>query len=57
MRYAPGSLPALLPTKEYDANSLKADGTQTIVVTPGASAVMIETHVVINIGEKELNDS
>ncbi|TKA73982.1 Uncharacterized protein B0A55_05573, partial [Friedmanniomyces simplex] len=28
-----------------------ADGTQTIVVTPGASALVIETHVVINIGE------
>ena len=29
-----------------------ADGTQTIVVTPGASALIIETHVVINIGEE-----
>lgn len=28
-----------------------ADGTQTIVVTPGATALIIETHVVINIGE------
>ncbi|KAK1082865.1 hypothetical protein LTR33_003633 [Friedmanniomyces endolithicus] len=28
-----------------------ADGTQTIVVTPSASALVIETHVVINIGE------
>ncbi|KAH6674154.1 Hydantoinase B/oxoprolinase-domain-containing protein [Halenospora varia] len=34
-----------------------ADGTQTIVVTPGASALILDTHVVINIGEKELNDS
>lgn len=33
-----------------------ADGTQTIVVTPGATALIIETHVVINIGEKDLND-
>jgi 5-oxoprolinase (ATP-hydrolysing) len=33
-----------------------ADGTQTIVVTPGASALIIETHVVINIGEKELHE-
>ncbi|KAH8685925.1 Hydantoinase B/oxoprolinase-domain-containing protein [Tricladium varicosporioides] len=33
-----------------------ADGTQTIVVTPGASALILNTHVVINIGEKELND-
>ncbi|CAC9885667.1 unnamed protein product [Aureobasidium pullulans] len=30
-----------------------ADGTQTIVVTPGASALVIETHVVINIGESD----
>jgi 5-oxoprolinase (ATP-hydrolysing) len=37
--------------------AILADGTQTIVVTPGASALIIETHVVINIGEKELNDS
>ncbi|KAF9641589.1 putative 5-oxoprolinase protein [Lasiodiplodia theobromae] len=28
-----------------------ADGTQTIVVTPDASALLIDTHVVINIGE------
>ncbi|KAL1643079.1 hypothetical protein SLS58_005048 [Diplodia intermedia] len=28
-----------------------ADGTQTIVVTPDASALLINTHVVINIGE------
>ncbi|CAN9224388.1 unnamed protein product [Alternaria alternata] len=30
-----------------------ADGTQTIVVTPGATALVINTHVVINIGETE----
>lgn len=30
-----------------------ADGTQTIVVTPGASASIINTHVVIDIGEEE----
>ncbi|ETI25000.1 hypothetical protein G647_04370 [Cladophialophora carrionii CBS 160.54] len=29
-----------------------ADGMQTIIVTPGASALVIETHVVINIGEE-----
>lgn len=29
-----------------------ADGTQTIVVTPDASAFMIHTHVIINIGER-----
>ncbi len=33
-----------------------ADGTQTIVVTPGASALVIETHVLINIGESESKD-
>ncbi|KAL9123787.1 MAG: hypothetical protein Q9217_006818, partial [Psora testacea] len=33
--------------------AILADGTQTIVVTPGASALIIETHVVINIGESE----
>lgn len=30
-----------------------ADGTQTIVVPPGASALLIDTHVVINIGESD----
>jgi 5-oxoprolinase (ATP-hydrolysing) len=30
-----------------------ADGTQTIVVTPEASALLINTHVVINIGETD----
>ncbi|KAK5061148.1 hypothetical protein LTR84_007690 [Exophiala bonariae] len=29
-----------------------ADGTQTIVVTPDATALVIETHVVINIGDE-----
>ena len=33
--------------------AILADGTQTIVVTPGAAALVIETHVVINIGEEE----
>ncbi|KAF2495463.1 hypothetical protein BU16DRAFT_510295 [Lophium mytilinum] len=33
-----------------------ADGTQTIVVTPGASALLINTHVVINIGESDEQD-
>ncbi|KAI9732857.1 MAG: hypothetical protein M1834_003796 [Cirrosporium novae-zelandiae] len=31
--------------------AILADGTQTIVITPGASAFIIHTHVVINIGE------
>lgn len=29
-----------------------ADGTQTIIIPPGASALIIETHVVINIGDE-----
>ena len=33
--------------------AIVADGTQTIFITPGASALIIETHVVINIGESE----
>lgn len=33
--------------------AILADGTQTIVVTPGASALITDTHVVINIGESE----
>jgi 5-oxoprolinase (ATP-hydrolysing) len=33
-----------------------ADGTQTIVVTPEASALVINTHVVINIGETNSQD-
>jgi len=33
-----------------------ADGTQTIVVTPEATALIINTHVVINIGESDLQN-
>lgn len=33
--------------------TILADGTQTLVVPPGASALIIKTHVVINIGESE----
>jgi 5-oxoprolinase (ATP-hydrolysing) len=33
--------------------AMLADGTQTIVVTPGATALILYTHVVINIGEAE----
>lgn len=33
--------------------AMLADGTQTIVVTPEATALIIETHVVINIGDHE----
>lgn len=34
--------------------AILADGTQTIIVSPGASALIIETHVVINIGDTEI---
>ena len=37
--------------------AILADGTQTIVVTPGASALMTETHVIINIGKNEGQDT
>ncbi|KAL8938856.1 MAG: hypothetical protein Q9216_003672 [Gyalolechia sp. 2 TL-2023] len=33
--------------------AILADGTQTIVVTPGSTALVLETHVVINIGEEQ----
>jgi 5-oxoprolinase (ATP-hydrolysing) len=36
--------------------AIVADGTQTIVVTPGATALIIDTHVIINIGESEMQD-
>jgi 5-oxoprolinase (ATP-hydrolysing) len=36
--------------------AILADGTQTIVVTPNASALIIDTHVVINIGEDDYQD-
>lgn len=35
--------------------AILADDTQTIVVTPGASALLTKTHVVINIGEPDTN--
>lgn len=36
--------------------AILADGTQTIVVTPGSFALLTNTHVVINIGESEGQD-
>ncbi|KAK2782477.1 hypothetical protein FQN52_000910 [Onygenales sp. PD_12] len=36
--------------------AILADGTQTLVVTPGAVALIIETHVVINLGSSDLQD-
>jgi 5-oxoprolinase (ATP-hydrolysing) len=35
--------------------SIIADGTQTIVIPPGASGLIIQTHVVINIGDENTN--
>ncbi|CAG8227406.1 unnamed protein product [Penicillium nalgiovense] len=35
--------------------AILADETQTIVVTPGASALLTKTHVVINIGESDVS--
>jgi len=37
--------------------SIIADGTQTIIIPPGSSALVIESHVVITIGDEVLGDS
>ncbi|PGG97965.1 hypothetical protein AJ79_09020 [Helicocarpus griseus UAMH5409] len=37
--------------------AILADGTQTLVVTPGATALVLETHVVINVGTSESQDA
>lgn len=37
--------------------SIIADGTQTIIIPPGASALVIETHVVVTIGDEVLEDT
>ncbi|WEW57941.1 5-oxoprolinase [Emydomyces testavorans] len=37
--------------------AILADGTQTLVVTPGATALILKTHVVINIGLSKESDS
>ncbi|EEP76047.1 5-oxoprolinase [Uncinocarpus reesii 1704] len=37
--------------------AILADGTQTLVITPGATALILKTHVVINIGSSEGADS
>ena len=36
--------------------AILADGTQTIVVTPATSALITETHVVINVGEADTHE-
>ncbi|KAK1836325.1 Hydantoinase B/oxoprolinase-domain-containing protein [Podospora conica] len=45
---------------EVHGPAMLADGTQTIVVTPGSTALVLETHVVIDIkggGEKDKSDN
>jgi 5-oxoprolinase (ATP-hydrolysing) len=37
---------------EVQGPAMLADGTQTIVVTPGAKALVIDTHVIINVGDE-----
>ena len=41
------------PGDQVQGPAILADGTQTLVVTPGATALVIETHVVINIGSEK----
>ncbi|KAI4146160.1 MAG: hypothetical protein LQ340_006026 [Diploschistes diacapsis] len=36
--------------EQINGPAILADGTQTIVITPGSTALMLETHVVIDIG-------
>jgi 5-oxoprolinase (ATP-hydrolysing) len=49
-------LEALSVGDKIQGPAMLADGTQTIVVTPGSSAILIETHVIINIGESQMHD-
>lgn len=44
------------PGDQVQGPAILADGTQTLVVTPGATALVIETHVVINIGSGKSQD-
>lgn len=48
-------LPNLKIGDKIQGPAIIADGTQTIIVTPEASALIIETHVIINLGEVEAN--
>ncbi|PGH17989.1 hypothetical protein AJ80_04610 [Polytolypa hystricis UAMH7299] len=50
-------LEALDVNERIEGPAVLADGTQTVVIPPGASALIIETHVVINIGEYEAQDT
>ncbi|KAF8447096.1 Hydantoinase B/oxoprolinase-domain-containing protein [Kalaharituber pfeilii] len=46
-------LPKLSVGEKIKGPAIVADGTQTIVVTPEASALILETHVIINLGDGE----
>jgi len=46
-------LPNLKVGDKIQGPAIIADGTQTIIVTPEASALILETHVIINLGEGE----
>ncbi|OAX82643.1 hypothetical protein ACJ72_03005 [Emergomyces africanus] len=50
-------LEALNVNDRIHGPAILADGTQTLVITPGATALIIDTHVVINIGTSELRDT
>ncbi|KAF2436136.1 hypothetical protein EJ08DRAFT_729338 [Tothia fuscella] len=46
----------LLVGDRIQGPAILADGTQTIVITPGAAGLVIDTHVIINIGDSEMQD-
>ena len=46
-------LPNLGVGDEIQGPAVIADGTQTIIVAPETSALILETHVIINLGEKD----
>jgi 5-oxoprolinase (ATP-hydrolysing) len=45
------------PGNQIQGPAILADGTQTIVVTPGAAALLTQTHVVIDIGDGRIHDT
>ena len=45
-------LPSIEVGDQIKGPAILADGTQTIIVTPGAAALMIETHIIIDIGDE-----
>lgn len=48
-------LPNLKIGDEVQGPAVIADGTQTIIIAPEASALILEAHVIINLGEKDGN--